>query len=82
MSQPANAVNEQVGWYYLGIDWGGSAHEVRLTNPKGEKIVQQTVEHSVKGFEQIVAMCQKAQVQPSQCLVENVTESKEGRSGC
>lgn len=69
MSQPVNSINEQVKRFYLGIDWGGDAHEISLVNGKGEKIAQQRIEHTVAGFERILALCQKAQIEPKDCLV-------------
>lgn len=69
MNETKSKPPELVVGHYLGVDWSESHHALCLTNRQGEKIVEQSIEHSVKGFEQLLALCQKAQVEPSQCVV-------------
>lgn len=54
---------------YIGIDWSESKHDVAFVNPAGGHIATLTLPHTVDGFRQFEATCQRLDLPPEACLV-------------
>ena len=54
---------------YIGIDWSERKHDVAFVNPAGGHIATLTLPHSLDGFRQFEATCQKLGLPPEACLV-------------
>ena len=55
--------------HYLGIDWSQERHDICVKNETGEIVVEKSIAHSLKGFEEIEGLRQALKLSPGELII-------------